>query len=278
MKTQTIATLLVLLATTSIVWAQEPTTQSANHTQSQALRSNTRQGNSQYNKNAYAEAEANYRKALRVDSTYHKSQYNLGSALYRQKNYSEAARYYEEVATNPSLDKRERSNAYHNLGNSQLQNGLKQRQNGADDGGMRQFQQAVTAYQEALKLNPKNQDTKYNLSYAQKLLAQAQQQKNNQKNQQQNKDQQQQNQQSKSQQSNDQQQQDQRQQERQPKDQQQQNQQQDQRRGQQDQKKEQQKKDAEQLLNAVKNNEKKTMKDQQKKATKVDSRVITEDW
>ena len=64
--------MLLVLGTT--VWAQ-----------TNNVRKNVRQGNRQYSKEKYDEAETRYRKALSYDSTYYKSQYNLGNAMYRQK-------------------------------------------------------------------------------------------------------------------------------------------------------------------------------------------------
>ena len=235
------------------------------------VRTETRTGNKSYNKKHYTDAETAYRKAIATDSTYYKSQYNLGNALYREGNYDRAAERFDKALQNPTMNKKERSHTYHNLGNSQLQSGLKKRD--GQGGGMDDFQKAVTSYKESLKLNPKSKDTKYNLSYAQKLLAQAQQQQQNQQKQGGNdNNQQQQQQQQNNQQGNQQQWQ---QQQQQQKNQDQQNKQQQQLK---DLQKEQQKKEAERLLNAVKNNEINTLKEHQNALErKVDSR-IEKDW
>lgn len=293
MKSVVIISISLLLAA-SPLYAQQIKPSKEKVKQSQ--RTQNRNGNAHYKKGAYADAEACYRKALSNDSSYYRSLYNLGNSLYKQKNYGEAAKQFEAVASNAKVSNSERCKAYHNLGNSQLQQGLQQRQNGAEDGGRGAFQKAVNAYQEALKLDPKNQDTKYNLSYAKKMLYQAQQQQQNQQNQknqpdqqQQQKNQQQQNQNSQdkpSDKNNDQnkQNQDNQNQDQGGQDQQNQDQKSDQKnKGKQpqprdQQQKEQQKKQAEQILKAVKNNEQKTLKDQQKQQeSKVDGR-ITQDW
>ena len=266
---------LSLLLSASPLFAQQKDNTPKKKKVSTEQRSLNRQGNSQYKKEAYAEAEASYRKALREDSTYYRSLYNLGNSLYQQKNYSEAAKQFDRVASNAALDAKDRSKAYHNLGNSHLQQGLQQKQGGAQDGGRQMFQQAVNDYQQALRLDPKNQDTKYNLSYAKKMLLQAQQNQQNNQNQQQQQQQPQQGQEKeKEKESDNQQQQNQQQQQNHNKDQRQQEQQ----RKQDQQNKDQKKKEAEQILKAVKNNEKNTLKDQQKqKESKVDSR-IDRDW
>lgn len=239
------------------------------------VRKETRSGNRAYSKKDYEKAETQYRKALSHDSTYYRAHYNMGNSAYRQKKYDEATQHYGKALQNPAMDKKDRSRTLHNMGNSELQAGLADKAN-----GMQHFQNAVNNYQGALKLDPKNQDTKYNLSYAKKMLRQAQQQQQNQQqngggqNNQQNKDQQDKQNQNQNQNKQD-----------QKKDQQNKNQQnqnpdnQDQQKKPQDNKPEDQKKqDAERLLQAVSNNEKQTLKNQHQKADKVRVGKIEKDW
>ena len=146
---------------------------SAAFAQSSTVRKEIRKGNREYKAKRYERAEVDYRRALQEDSSAYRAHYNLGNALYRQKNYSGAAQHFDSVLMQPDLDSKTRSRTFHNKGNSHLQAGLQQ-SNRAD--GMQMFQQAVNDYQEALKIDPKNEDTRYNLSYAKKMLQQAQQQ------------------------------------------------------------------------------------------------------
>lgn len=246
--------------------------------QSGNVRKETRKGNREYKSQHYDRAEVNYRRALHSDSTAYRAQYNLGNTLYRQKKYDESIQHYDRALQHPGLSDKERSNILHNRGNSYLKAGL-QKDNRAD--GMQQFQQAVNDYQEALKLAPKNDDTRYNLSYAKKMLQQAQQQQQqgggqNQDNQ--NKDK---NKDKKGNNGQDQQQDQQQQNQQNQQQQQQQNQQnqQDRKQQKQQQKQQQQKKqDAERLLEAVKNNEKNTMKENAKKVEVAAPRNIEKDW
>ena len=99
-------------------------------------RKEVRQGNNLYKNENMEAAETAYRKALDKDSTYYKAQYNLGNTLYKKKDYTEAAKHFEKAAQNPNLKAKEASKIHHNLGNSYLQAGLKDRQN-----GMENFQQ-----------------------------------------------------------------------------------------------------------------------------------------
>lgn len=258
--------------------------------QNRDARKETRQGNKEYKAKRYDQSEVNYRRAIHADSNAYCAHYNLGNALYRQKKYDEANSHYSRALETPDLDAKTRSRILHNRGNSSLKAGL-EKDSRAD--GMQQFQQAVNDYQESLKLNPKDENTRYNLSYAKKMLQQAQQQqqqnggggsdqdknqdknkdknkdKNDQGNQDQQKDQQGQNDKKNQQNKQDQQNQG---QDKQDKKQQQQQQKQHQ------QKQDQQKKDAERLLEAVKNNEKNTMKENAKKVEVANPVRIEKDW
>ncbi|MBO6050808.1 MAG: VWA domain-containing protein [Bacteroidales bacterium] len=127
----------------------------------------------------YQKAEINYRKAMEATPNYDKANYNLGNSLYRQERYEDAGKAFENVANNKSSSKDLRERAYHNLGNSLLK--------------QEKYKESIDAYKNALKLNPKDMDSKYNLEYARKkMMQQMQQQQQNQQNQDQNQDQQQQ--------------------------------------------------------------------------------------
>ena len=259
-----ITMLSTILFGTSVVYAQD-------------YRSNTRKGNKAYNDTKYADAEILYRKALVSDSTFYKAQYNMGDALYKQKQYDGAIKYYNKAIENPATDSQTKSNAHYNVGNSYLQSGLEDRNNPQS---MEKFKNAISSYSEALKINPNNEDAKYNLSYARKMLKQMQQQQ-----QQQNQQQQQQNQDQQQQQNQDNKNQDKDKQNKEQENQQQQQQQNEQNNDKQkenkpqnaDKKTEQKKKDAERILEAVKNNEKKTLhKQKQKNGVRIKGRE--KDW
>lgn len=237
----------------------------------QANRHQLRDGNRSFKKEHYDKAEVLYRRALQSDSTDYRGQYNLGNALYRQKKYDEAARHFDQALQSPNLSDRQRSQTLHNKGNSFLKAGMDNPQQ-----GMQYFQQAVQSYQEALKLDPKNDDTRYNLAYARRLLQQAQQQQQNQQGQGQNQDQNNQNGQ------NQQNQQNKDQQNKGNQNQQNQNQQGDQKDQQDTQKRpnqmEQRKQDAERMLEAVKNNERQSLKEQAKKVQAANNHPSDKDW
>ena len=196
-------------------------------------------GNEEYEKQRYRNAESAYRVSLKKDAKQYTGNYNLGNALYRQNKYEEAGQQYLNAAANNN-DPEKQAKAMYNMGNALLK--------------AEKYKESIEAYKRALRLNPNDEDARYNLSYAlQKLKQQQQQQQQQQKDQKQDQQKQQ-------------------QQKEQKQDQQQQkDQKQDQQQQQQQQQKEQQKQpklskeEAERMLRALKNDEKDLQKEKAKK-------------
>ncbi len=150
-----------LLMTTSVAFAQNSGKQ-------------VKQGNKSYSEGNYSDAEIFYRRALETDNKFEKqAMFNLGNVLYKQERYDEAMELYNNLAANESLTDKEKAQLYHNLGNAHLM--------------QQQYQQSIDAYKQALRINPNDEDTRYNLSYAMKMLKQ-QQNQDQEDNQQQNQD------------------------------------------------------------------------------------------
>ena len=121
-----------------------------------------REGNKLYNKQQFKEASIAYRKALNKNPKYDKAAYNLGNAFYQDKNYKNAVAQYE-LTTKTASEKLIKAEAYHNIGNAMME--------------QKQYDKAVASYKNSLRINPKDDETRYNLAVAQKLLKK-QQQKN----------------------------------------------------------------------------------------------------
>ena len=244
---------------------------------SQSERSLVRRGNRDIEKERYHDAEIKYRKALEENRLMEEAGFNLGNSLYLQDKYQEADSQYYDIASRAKNDSLKEA-SYYNLGNSFYKS--------------EQYDGAVQAYKQALRINPDDEDARYNLAMAQKKLKDSEGQNGGQNQDQQNQDQQQQNQ-DQQQQNQDQQQQNQDQQQ-QNQDQQQQNQdeqqsqEQQQQQGQQDEQQdgEQQeaqqmlisKDDAERMLEALKNNEQKTLQKVQESKSKGQKVKIDKDW
>ena len=209
--------------------------------QAQSDRQMIRQGNKQYRKGNVAEAEVSYRKAVERNERNPQANYNLGNALMGQRKDSLAITQLEKAAkleTNPLR----RAQAYHNMGVICQQH--------------RMFGEAIEAYKEALRNNPTDNETRYNLELC-KRQQQDQQQDQNQQNQQ-NKD---------NQDKQDQQ-----------KQQEQQQKQDEQKQEQQQQKQQMSKENAEQLLNAAMQEEKQTQERMKKAQQQPQKRRLEKNW
>ena len=107
-----------------------------------------REGNKQFRLGQYDKAEVSYRKAVEKNPKNPQAAYNLGNALMAQKKDSAAVQQFEQSArmeTNPLR----KSAAYHNMGV------ICQTHKMYDD--------AIEAYKNSLRLNPNDDETRYNL-------------------------------------------------------------------------------------------------------------------
>jgi Ca-activated chloride channel family protein len=123
--------------------------------QQRTARKMLRQGNELYQKQQFTDASVSYQKALGSNSNYDKATYNLGNALYQSKNFKEAIPQYE-LTTKTATDKFTKAEAYHNIGNAMMES--------------KNYQGAVDGYKNALRNNPNDDETRYNLAVAQSLL------------------------------------------------------------------------------------------------------------
>lgn len=113
-------------------------------------------GNKLYSEKKYKDAAQQYSKALQSDTTQvNKSAYNLGNALYQQKQIEPARKAYETAAKKSST-KQENANAHYNIGNTYMNE--------------KKWEDAINAYKKTLRNNPQDADAKYNLAYAQSML------------------------------------------------------------------------------------------------------------
>jgi len=120
-----------------------------------------RKGNEQYKDGKYNEAEIQYRKGLEKNKDSWTGQYNLADALYKQEKYKEASVLLDSLAKRTKNPK-QMSSVYHNLGNSLLRE--------------KAYEESIDAFKKSLKLDPEAEDSRYNLSYAYKMLKKQQEQ------------------------------------------------------------------------------------------------------
>ncbi len=133
-----------------------------NTLQAQTAHKLLRQADKSYLSNDYKKAEENYTKAQQAEHSA-KGDYNLANSVYQQQRYDDAIKQYDGIA-NKTQDKQLKYNSLHNKGNAHF--------------WKKEYDKAVDAYKNALRLNPNDSDTKKNLALAQRFLQQQQQQQN----------------------------------------------------------------------------------------------------
>jgi Ca-activated chloride channel family protein len=123
--------------------------------QQRSARKLVREGNTLHQQKEYAAAAVTYQKALEKSPTYYKAAHNLGNALAIQKNTKEALSQYE-LALKGAKTKKEKAASYHNIGNVYLQE--------------KAYDKAIDAFKNSLRANPLDDETRYNLAHAKKML------------------------------------------------------------------------------------------------------------
>ena len=230
-----------------------------------------REGNKQFEKKAFDKAESAYRNSLAADSLYKTAEYNLAAASYKQGKSDKllsAAKYYESYLL--SLDHNDTlqtSACTYDMANTYFQISQSDSIKASEQSKLF-LQKAAELYKQSLRLNPQDTNAKYNLALTQHLLKEDEQQKNDQQQQQQQDQNQQQN-----------------QQQQQQKQQQQQNNNQNQDKNKQNDNRQmssgenKDKKQMEKMLEALKNNEKRTLnKIKRKEDASAQKRRIEKDW
>jgi Ca-activated chloride channel family protein len=134
------------------------------------------EGNNLYHEGRTEVAIGMYRDAIKINPAYRKANYNLGDGIYKEAMalkrstdnkrvmgmradslsnlmLDDAAGQFDLVSQTVS-DKDTLHKALHNLGNCRLQ--------------QKNYQAAIDAYKKSLKIDPRDEETRYNLAYAQK--------------------------------------------------------------------------------------------------------------
>ncbi|MGB0896000.1 MAG: tetratricopeptide repeat protein [Flavobacteriaceae bacterium] len=130
-------------------------------------------GNQQLHEDNFVDAEAEYRNAISENPVNAVSKFNLGNAYFKNKKTDEALMRYHE-AQKVAETKADKHKAFHNIGNSFMQK--------------KDYARAIEAYKNALRNNPKDDESRYNLAFAKEKKKE--QDKEDDKNKDNNKDQQ----------------------------------------------------------------------------------------
>ena len=145
----------------------------------QSQKDYARKGNNFYKKADFVKADSLYRLSVITDTTFYKAYYNSGNANYLLQNPEKAAEGWNKALK--SEDLKIKSDATYNLGNLSMDE--------------KNYAKAIEYYKEVLRGNPSDEEARYNLALAKKLLEEQQNQQNQDQNQQQNQQNQDQNQQ-----------------------------------------------------------------------------------
>lgn len=123
----------------------------------------TWEGNKQLSEDKFPEAEKEYRRAISKSDKNAAAPYNLGNAYYNKETYSEAFGRFKQAGEIAEA-KPDKHKAYHNMGNVFMKR--------------KEYEKAVEAYKEALRNNPKDEETRYNLALAKEMLKKQQDEQN----------------------------------------------------------------------------------------------------
>ena len=222
-------------------------------------RSFVRKGNRLFEDSLFIKAEENYLKAVDMNPELYEGYYNLGNSYTAQQKPNEAVEQYRKTAN--ALEERKKELMYDpSASQKDLQRCKDELAKTYHNTGVvyhmcEQYDKAVESYKQALRNNPQDDETRYNLILAQRMLKDQQQ---NQEEQQQQQDQQQ---------------------EQQQQEQQQQEQQEQQQQEQQEQEQDMSQENAEQILEAAMQDEKDVQERVQEQLMKVQpKKPLEKDW
>jgi len=121
-------------------------------------RSLVRKGNRAFAKERYDRSIDRYRSALEAAPGSWEAAYNLGNALYRTEQYDASADALRAAASDTLRSKSERADAWYNLGDVQFR--------------QQKLKESLESFKSALRLNPADEQAKYNYAYVKRLLDQ----------------------------------------------------------------------------------------------------------
>ncbi|MBD0831109.1 tetratricopeptide repeat protein [Aestuariibaculum sediminum] len=143
--------LIILGVFTSLAHAQDDETQKQALLAQKKANSYVYEANSLMQDDDFVSAEMAYRKALSEQPEIVAGVYNLGSSYIKKGNFEEAL-YRLQQAAKSATDKSEKHKAFHNIGNVLMEN--------------KKCKEAVEAYKSALRNDPTDEETRYNLGLA----------------------------------------------------------------------------------------------------------------
>ena len=138
-----------------------------------AVRKNTKQGNRSYNEQKYEQAAQKFKEAITINPNALVANYNLGNTLYRQNEWDKSIEQQNHYLLIEKDNEQQIAASWHNLGNALLHK--------------KDLQKSMEAYKMSLRINPEDDEARYNLAVVQKMINDEEEDKEDQK-QDQNKD------------------------------------------------------------------------------------------
>jgi len=114
-----------------------------------------REAEKELSENDFASAEASYRQAVSKNPESVTARYNMANMYYGKEKPAQAASRYDQ-ASKIAGTKEEKHRIFHNMGNSFME--------------QKNYAGAVEAYKNALRNIPSDEETRYNLALAKKML------------------------------------------------------------------------------------------------------------
>lgn len=127
-----------------------------------------RKGNRQFGRERYDKSIDSYTRALEAAPTSFEAAYDLANAMFRAERYDTAEQTLKGIVADSTRSDIDRSEAVYNLGNTQF--------------AQQKLKEALASYRAAMRLNPDDQEAKYNYAYTKHLLQQQEQQQQNDQN------------------------------------------------------------------------------------------------
>ena len=119
-------------------------------------RSLVRKGNRAFERGRYERSIERYTHALEATPGTWEAMYNLGNALVAAERYDKSEEMLRAAAADTLRSSDDRAEAYFNLGNVQL--------------SQQKLQEALESYKNSLRMNPADEEAKYNYAYVKSLL------------------------------------------------------------------------------------------------------------
>ncbi len=124
-------------------------------------RGEVRRGYKAFVKDDFEAAAEHFNRAVEYAPESFEARYNLGSALLKGEKGEDAEKLLADLAADSLQSDHDRAETYFNLGNSQF--------------AQQKLEEALESYKSSMRLDPDDQEAKYNYAYTKALLEQQQQ-------------------------------------------------------------------------------------------------------